>query len=81
MLVCPRVQVNTVKGNSLRANSNGGDLRSDLAIEAVLVHTEVARRIAWSNKAWDEHCWRGSCHDIHFLVEFTRPISTEHLHV
>jgi hypothetical protein len=45
MLVRPRVQVNTVKGNSLLANSNSEDVRSDFAIETVLVHAQVARRI------------------------------------
>ena len=45
MLVRPRVQVNTVKGNSLHANSNSEDVWSDFAIEAVLVHAQVTRRI------------------------------------
>ena len=45
MFIGPRVQVNTVKGDTLRANSNNGDVRPDFAIEAILVHAQVARRI------------------------------------
>jgi len=44
-LVCPRVQVNTVKGNSLRANSNSRDVRPHFRIEAVFVHAQIARCI------------------------------------
>jgi hypothetical protein len=44
-VAAPRIQVNTVKGNSLRANSNNSDVRSDFAIEAALVHAQVARCI------------------------------------
>jgi hypothetical protein len=39
MFVGPGVQVNTVKGNTLLANSDHGDVRADLAIEAIFVHT------------------------------------------
>jgi hypothetical protein len=45
MFVGPRVQVNTVKGDALCANSNNRDVRPHFAIEAVLVHAQVARRI------------------------------------
>jgi hypothetical protein len=38
MLVGPRVQVNPVKGDSLRANSDHGEEGAHFAIEAIFVH-------------------------------------------
>jgi len=46
MLVCPGVQVNTVKRNPLRTNANRRDTRADIAIEAILIHAQLAWRIA-----------------------------------
>jgi hypothetical protein len=55
MFVGPGVQVNTVKGDSLPTNANHCDVRADLAVEAVLVHTQVARGIAEADEPWGDH--------------------------
>jgi hypothetical protein len=52
MLVCPRVQVNTVKGDSFGTNANHSDERADLAVEAVFVHAQITWRIPEANEAW-----------------------------
>jgi hypothetical protein len=55
MFVGPRVQVNTVKGDSLPPNSNHSDVRANLAIEAISVHAQVSWRITEANEPWDNY--------------------------
>jgi hypothetical protein len=43
-----------VEGDSLLANAYDGKLWSDIPIEAVLVHAEVARGIAKPNEPWQD---------------------------
>jgi hypothetical protein len=46
MLVRPGVEVNTVKRDPLRTNANRRHSRADIAIEAILVHAQIAWRIS-----------------------------------
>lgn len=48
IVVRPRVQIKTIKRDSLHANANDWHAGSHLAIEAVLVHSEIRGRIAES---------------------------------
>jgi hypothetical protein len=52
ILIRPRIEVKAIKGDSLDANRNERELRTDFAIEAVPVHPEVGGRVAQSNKPW-----------------------------
>ncbi len=51
ILVRPGVEVKPVKGDSLRADWYRQKVRTDLAIEPVLVHAKVRRGIANSDEA------------------------------
>ena len=51
ILVRPSVEVNAVECDALRADGNHWDVRTHVAIEAVLVHAQVLRRIAQANEA------------------------------
>ena len=54
------VQVNTVKGDTLRPNANHRDVWADFAIEAILVHAQVSGRVPKPNEPrsnWS-HCCR-----------------------
>jgi hypothetical protein len=81
IFIGPAVQVKTVKGNSFHTNSNDAEVWSDLAVEAVLVHAEVARCVPQSDEAWGDRLSYSSCHDIHFLVASLRPMTTTHVSV
>ena len=50
ILVRPSVEVNAVECDALRADRNHCDVRTHVAIEAVLVHAQVLRRIAQANE-------------------------------
>jgi hypothetical protein len=50
IVVGPGVEVKTVKGDPLRADGDHGQQRTNLAIEAILVHSEIRRRVAQANK-------------------------------
>jgi len=50
MVVRPTVEVKAVKGDSLGADRNGHQLGPHLAIEAIAVHAEIARRIPKANE-------------------------------
>ena len=50
ILVRPSVEVNAIECDALRADGNHRDVRTHVAIEAVLVHAEVLRRIAQANE-------------------------------
>jgi hypothetical protein len=41
IVVGPGIEVKPVKSDPLRSNWNHGKQRSDLAIEAILVHSEI----------------------------------------
>ena len=46
IVVGPRVEVKAVESDPLRADWNHGKQRTNLAIEAILVHSEIRRCIA-----------------------------------
>src|SRR5882724_12480647 len=45
MLVGPRIEVKAIEGHALDSDRNDGHTGAHLAVEAVLVHAEIARRI------------------------------------
>jgi len=45
MVVGPCIEVKAVEGDALRSYRDGGYLRTDFAVEPVLVHAEVERGI------------------------------------
>ena len=51
IVVGPGVEVKAVKSDPLRSNWNHGKQRSDLAIEAILVHSEIRRGVAQADKS------------------------------
>jgi hypothetical protein len=50
IVVGPGVEVKTVESDPLGADWNHGQQRTNLAIEAILVHSEIRRRVAQANK-------------------------------
>jgi len=46
ILVHPGVQVKAVEGDTLLADGNSGEMRSDFGVETVAVHAEVERDVA-----------------------------------
>ena len=54
IVVRPCIEVNAVEGDSLDADAESEDAGAHFAVEAVLVHAEVSRRITQSNEAWQE---------------------------
>jgi hypothetical protein len=46
IVVGPGIEVKPVKGDSLRPDRNHGKKRTNLAIEAILVHAEIGGRVA-----------------------------------
>jgi hypothetical protein len=51
ILIRPRIEVNAVESDSLDTNGDSGNARPHVAIEAVLIHTEVEGRIPKSQEA------------------------------
>jgi hypothetical protein len=51
IVVGPRIEVKPVESNSLRPDRNHGKKRTDLAIEAILVHAEIGGRVAQPDEA------------------------------
>jgi hypothetical protein len=45
MLVGPRIEVKAIEGHALDSDRNDGHRGAHLAVEAVLVHAEIPRRI------------------------------------
>src|SRR5579883_105020 len=52
MIVGPCVEVKAVKGNALRSDRDDSHARADIAVEPILVHAEVRRRVPKSNETW-----------------------------
>jgi hypothetical protein len=50
IVVGPGVEVKAVKSDPLRADWNHGKERTNLTIEAILVHSEIGRRVAQADK-------------------------------
>ena len=51
IVVGPSIEVKTVEGDALHANSYGWNSGADIAVEAVLVHPEILGRIAEAYKS------------------------------
>jgi hypothetical protein len=51
IVVGPGIEVKPVESNSLRPDRNHGKKRTDLAIEAILVHAEIGGRVAQPDEA------------------------------
>jgi hypothetical protein len=54
ILIRPGVQVNAVESDTLRANGNDREMWTHVAIETILVHAQIRRRIAQSDEAREE---------------------------
>lgn len=52
IVVGPGIEVKTIEGDALHANSYGWNLGADIAVEAVLVHPEISGGIAEPYKSW-----------------------------
>ena len=50
IVVGPGVEVKAVKGDALRPDGDHGQQWADLAIEAILVHSEIRRGVAQADK-------------------------------
>jgi len=50
IVVGPSVEVKAVKSDALRADWNHGKQRTHLAIEAILVHSEISGCVAQADK-------------------------------
>ena len=51
IVVGPGVEVKAVKGDSLRADGDHIQERTNVAIEAIFVHTEIGGRVAQPDEA------------------------------
>jgi hypothetical protein len=51
ILVCPAIEVKAIKGHSLHADGKVDECGTDFPIEAVLIHTQVPRRIAQADES------------------------------
>jgi hypothetical protein len=54
IVVGPGVEVKAVKSDPLGADWNHGKQRTNLAIEAILVHSEIRRGVAQADKTWQK---------------------------
>jgi hypothetical protein len=59
-MVHPCVQIKAIEGNSLLADSNFNEIRTDLDVEAVLIHPQIEGRISQSDKSWSDG-WKADC--------------------
>ena len=50
ILIRPGIEVKPVKGDALGADRDGRHERANLAIEAILVHSEIRRGVAQADK-------------------------------
>jgi hypothetical protein len=58
MLVGPCIQVKAIEGHALDSDRNDGHTGAHLAVEAVLVHAEIPRRIPESDEPGrDRRTW------------------------
>jgi hypothetical protein len=51
IVVGPGIEVKTVERDSLRADGDHVQERTNVAIEAIFVHAEIGRRVAQPNEA------------------------------
>jgi len=51
MLIRPRIEVKAIEGDAVRSDRDDGHRGAHFAVEAVLVHAEIPRRIAKAQKS------------------------------
>lgn len=51
IVVGPGIEVKPVKGDALRSDRDGGEERTNVAIEAIFVHAEIGGRVAQPDEA------------------------------
>jgi hypothetical protein len=51
-LIYPGVKIKAIKGNTLFADWDFNEIRSDFRIKAVSIHAQIERRIPESDKPW-----------------------------
>ncbi len=54
IVVGPGIEVKPVKGDAVSADRNRGEERTNVAIEAILVHAEIRRGVAQADEARQE---------------------------
>jgi len=54
IILRPRIEFKPIERDTLRADGHEFKPRTDLAVETVLVHAEIARRVAQANEPRDE---------------------------
>ena len=54
IVVGPGIEVKPVEGDALRADGDHGEERTNVAIEAILVHAEIGGRVAQPDEARQE---------------------------
>jgi hypothetical protein len=69
IVVGPGIEVKPVKGDPLRADGNYGEVRTNVAIEAIFVHAEIRWSVAHANEARQQPRWFGE--EAHLLRERT----------
>ena len=55
IVIRPGIKVKTIEGNTLHADTYHWNAGAHIAIEAVLVHAEIRRRIAQADEWWHLH--------------------------
>jgi hypothetical protein len=51
IVVCPAIEVKSIKGHSLHADGKIGECGTDFPVEAVLIHAQVPRCIAQADES------------------------------
>jgi hypothetical protein len=54
MVLCPRIKFKAIEGDTLLANRDVRELRTNLPVEPILVHAEVVRRVPYPDEPWSE---------------------------
>lgn len=65
MVVGPRIEVKAIEGDALRSYRDDGYLRTDFAVEAVLVHAEVHGCVTKPNES---RCCDTGVHGTHTAI-------------
>ena len=51
-MIYPGVQIKAVEGNTLCANPDFNETRSDLGVEAIPVHSQIEGRVPQPDQSW-----------------------------
>jgi hypothetical protein len=81
MVVGPRIEVKAVEGDALCSHRDGSDARTHVAVESVLVHAEIGRRVAKPDEAGNGGAGRSaSCTAIRAAPCWMAPKSPKKYH-